>query len=93
MDTETEHRQRMRTFYRAIAARGLDAGALARRIRSNRAHVTLVLNNTPGRGGHTRKKLAKLLKPEELKILNWKVSDTGKVTIGEVLNTQNVCNT
>lgn len=76
----------MKAFYRAIGERGLDAGNLARRIRSNRAHVTLVLNNTPGRGGHTRKKLAKLLKPEELQILNWKVTDTGKVIIGEKLS-------
>ncbi|MCC7374283.1 MAG: hypothetical protein IT581_06490 [Verrucomicrobiales bacterium] len=76
----------MKEFYSAIADRGLDAGKLARRIRSNRAHVTLVLNNTPGRGGHTRKKLAKLLTPEELKILNWKVTDAGKVVVGESVN-------
>ena len=36
--------------------------ALAENISSSRAHVTQVLNNVPGRGHQTRRKLARLFK-------------------------------
>ncbi len=44
---------------------------LAEAIGSSRSHVSLVLSNTPGRGGKTRKKLARLLTSDERGLLGW----------------------
>jgi hypothetical protein len=61
-------------FYARLHARGLTAAALAAAIGSSRAHVTLVLGNTPGRGGLTRRKLAPLLTEAERELLGWSVA-------------------
>lgn len=58
-------------FIDSLRARGLTQAALASAIGSSRAHVCLVLNNTPGRGRLTRKKLAPLLTPSERALLGW----------------------
>jgi hypothetical protein len=58
-------------FYRLLHARGLTTQRLALEIRSSRAHVTQVLNNIPGRGGQTRRKLRLLLTPAEILALDW----------------------
>ena len=60
-----------RAFYRLLHARGLTVTRLAREIQSSRAHVNQVLNNVPGRGGHTRRKLRPLLSTPELVALGW----------------------
>lgn len=54
-----------------LAERGWTQAKLAAAIGSSRAHVSLVLNNTPGRGYRTRKKLAPLLTARELDLLGW----------------------
>ena len=56
---------------RLLRARGVTHEKLARAVASSRAHVCLVLANKPGRGGHTRKKLARLLTLGELDALGW----------------------
>ena len=58
-------------FYASLHARGLVAADLARAIGSSRAHVCLVLNNTPGRGHYTRRKLAGHLTERERRLLGW----------------------
>jgi transcriptional regulator with XRE-family HTH domain len=51
--------------------RGLTVAQLAAAIGSGRAHVTQVLAGVPGRGGQTRRKLARVLSARELGILGW----------------------
>ena len=60
-----------RALILSLHRRGETIGTLARKIQSGRPHVTQVLNNTPGRGHHTRKKLAPLLTHGELQLLGW----------------------
>jgi hypothetical protein len=60
------------TFYRLIHRRGVTTTTLAKAIRSHRSHVTEVLNNVPGHGGHnTRARLSQLLTAEEKQALGW----------------------
>lgn len=56
---------------RALKLRKQGIRSLAAAIGSNRCHVSQVLNNIPGRGGQTRRKLAKLMTAEELKLAGW----------------------
>ena len=58
-------------FIASLRERGVRQEDLAERIGSGRSHVCQVLNNVPGRGGRTRKKLAPLLTPRELTLLGW----------------------
>jgi transcriptional regulator with XRE-family HTH domain len=58
-------------FIAALRDRGLTQEALAERIGSSRAHVCQVLNGVEGRGGYTRKKLARHLTARELDLLGW----------------------
>jgi transcriptional regulator with XRE-family HTH domain len=73
---------------------GLNPTKLADKIMSSRAHVTEVLNNKKGRGTHTRKRLAAVLKdykngPEILKELGW--DERGKIVPrGELQATSSV---
>jgi hypothetical protein len=54
-------------------ARGerMTVAKLAEQIHSSRSHVTMVLGNMPGRGHHTRRKLAPLLNAAMLQALGW----------------------
>ena len=56
---------------KSLKLRGESTSGLASKIGSNRCHVSQVLNNIPGRGGKTRRKLAKLLTAEELALAGW----------------------
>lgn len=58
-------------FHQLIRARGIDVNQLAYFIDSQPTHVSQVLNNVPGRGGHTRRKLFKWLLPVEITVLGW----------------------
>lgn len=58
-------------LHRLLHARGENTTTLAAKICSSRTHVGQVLNNDPGRGGQTRRKLAPLLTPEELALAGW----------------------
>lgn len=60
-----------RALLEGLKKRGLSIRALAKAIGSSRAHVSLVLNNAPGRGGQTRRKLAKLMTEEERGLAGW----------------------
>lgn len=59
-----------------LAERGWTQARLAAHIGSGRAHVSQVLNNVPGRGHRTRKKLAPLLTQRELDLLGWTATGT-----------------
>ena len=54
--------------------RGLTHKKIAAAIGSSRAHVCLVLRNTPGRGHQTRRKIAPLLTERERALLGWTAS-------------------
>lgn len=58
-------------LHQAMKARGMDTKLLAILIDSSRTHVSQVLNNKPGRGGQTRRKLAEHLTPAELELAGW----------------------
>lgn len=60
-----------KNFYRLLHARGITVQFLADVIDSGRAHVTEVLNNVPGHGGKTRRRLFRWLMPEEIEALGW----------------------
>lgn len=62
-----------RTFHRLIRKRGITVQFLADAIDSGRPHVTEVLNNVPGHGGRTRRRLFLWLLPEEIAALGWTV--------------------
>ena len=49
----------------------MTTGELARQIGSNRAHVCQVLNNKPGRGMWTRRRLFPHLTEKEVEALGW----------------------
>lgn len=68
-------------FYRALKSRGLTAQKLAKQVGCGRSHLSQVLNNKPGRGGQTRRKLRPLLTPEEIQLLGWPLeqSSTGNI--------------
>lgn len=51
--------------------RGSGIKHLAELIGSSHAHVSQVMNNKPGRGGQTRRKLAALLTDRELALVGW----------------------
>jgi hypothetical protein len=57
-------------FYRKLHFRGETADTLAAEIVSGRSHVTEVLNGTTD-SPRTRRRLARLLEPEELELLGW----------------------
>lgn len=52
--------------------RRLTVDALALAVQSGRAHVTQVMANKPGRGHHTRRRLAPLLTELELYLQGWR---------------------
>lgn len=56
-------------FFRRLHGRGLDTAALARAVGRSRATVTRVLNGSRRRGP-VWEKLAALLKPEEIQLLD-----------------------
>jgi hypothetical protein len=58
-------------FYHLLHARGLDTTMLAFFVGTSRAHLTEVLNNKPGHGGKTRRKLFPFILPEEAAALGW----------------------
>jgi hypothetical protein len=60
-----------RALLRSLDTRGETAATLARRIQSSRSHVSQVLANKTGIGGHTRRKLAPLLTAEERALAGW----------------------
>ena len=57
------------TFYRLLHARGISLRQLAEELQTKTSHLSEVFNGK--RGAHTRKHIAKLLKPEELAALGW----------------------
>lgn len=64
-------RSRNHALLHSLHERGLSAEKIAAAIFSSRAHVCLVLRNTPGRGHQTRRKIAPLLTERERALLGW----------------------
>jgi len=60
-----------------LHARGVTVEQLAARAGTGRAHATQVMANKPGRGHHTRPRLAPLLTAEERALLGW--SEDGRL--------------
>lgn len=58
-------------FYRSLHARGLDQTKLAAMAGTGRSHLSEVLNNKPGHGHLTRRRLFPHLKPAEVELLGW----------------------
>jgi transcriptional regulator with XRE-family HTH domain len=58
-------------FCQSLKKRGLSQTALARLAGVGRCHLSQVLSNVPGRGGHTRRKLFPHLTVEEVLMLGW----------------------
>jgi hypothetical protein len=56
---------------RSLHFRGETTTTLAQKIGSCQSHVSQTLANDPGRGARTRRKLARLLTPEELVMAGW----------------------
>lgn len=56
---------------KSLHARGASVTKLARALSTSHAQISMVLNNTLGRGHLTRPKLAKLLTPDELALVGW----------------------
>ena len=63
------------TFRRLIRARGETISGLARKSHCGRSHLSQVLRNRPGRGGHTRRKLRPFLTSAEVLALGWQELD------------------
>jgi transcriptional regulator with XRE-family HTH domain len=59
------------SIHRSLHARGLTQATLAARAGVGRSHLSQVMGNVPGRGGHTRKKLFPHLTPDEILSLGW----------------------
>lgn len=66
------------TFFSALRERGMTLTQLAAEARVNRAHLSEVIANRPGRGAQVRRKVAPLLTEQEL--LGWDAE--GKVQEG-----------
>ena len=60
-------------FKRRLRERGETISSLARKTFCGRSHVSQVVNGRPGRGGHTRRKLAQFLTAEETALLGWSI--------------------
>lgn len=58
-------------FCQSLKKRGLSQTALARLAGVGRCHLSQVLANVPGRGGHTRRKLFPHLTEDEILMLGW----------------------
>lgn len=58
--TIVPYRRRLGRFYWLLAQQELNSVMLAALVGTSRAHLNRVLNNTPGRGHFTRRKLAGL---------------------------------
>lgn len=61
----------MKPILLKLKHRGLRVKDLAEQARVSRCHLSEVLQNKPGRGGQTRRRVAPLLLPEELALLGW----------------------
>lgn len=59
------------TFFTSLHERGLTVAKLAALIGSGRAHVNQVINNKPGRGHFTRRRLIPHLAAAEKAALGW----------------------
>lgn len=59
------------TFFSALRERGMTLTQLAEQARVNRAHLSEVIANRPGRGAQVRRKVAPLLTKRELQLLGW----------------------
>lgn len=60
-----------RLFLDLLRARRLTLTSLALLAGCGRSHLSQVVNGHPGRGGLTRRKVARHLRPEELAALGW----------------------
>jgi transcriptional regulator with XRE-family HTH domain len=69
-------------IYFKLKERGVRLNGLAAAAQVSRPHLSAVLQNKPGRGAQVRRKVAKLLMEEELKILGWD-KDGNKIAKGE----------
>lgn len=58
-------------IHRRLHGRGLTQKKLAALAGTGRAHVSQVLNNKPGRGHLTRRRLFPHLLPKEVRLLGW----------------------
>lgn len=65
-------------FYDLLHARKMNTTKLAALIQSGRAHVTDVINNRPGHGYRTRRKLVPHLTDAEIAALGWDFADERK---------------
>lgn len=59
-------------FYQLLHAREMNTTLLAQLAGTSRAHLTEVLNNKPGRGHVTRRKIFPWILPEEASALGWR---------------------
>ena len=60
-----------KTFYHLLHKRGMDTTRLAELVGTSRPHLTEVLNNKPGHGNTTRRKVFPWILPEEADALGW----------------------
>ena len=60
-------------LHKALRAQGLTVTKLAEQFSIGRSHLSQVLANKPGRGGQTRRKIARYLPPVALQLLGWDV--------------------
>jgi len=58
-------------LFQSLKNRGLSGTTLAATAGVGRSHLSQVLANVPGRGGHTRRKLFPHLVPEKVSMLGW----------------------
>ena len=68
-----------RQLHQSLRLRQQSTTTLAAAIQSCRTQVCQVLNNTPGRGHVTRKKLAPLLTHSERELAGWNLDGTLKI--------------
>lgn len=62
---------RNQKFYKLLRERGMTATLLAELSGTGRSHLSEVLNNKPGHGGHTRRKIFPWILPAEAEALGW----------------------
>ena len=66
-------RAQVATLKRLLSARRMNFTKLAAAAGLGRSHVSQVLHGHPGRGGQSRRKLAKVLTAAEREVMGWQV--------------------
>lgn len=77
-------------FYDSLHHRGLNQAKLAALSVTNRSHLCQVLNNKPGHGHHTRRRLFPYLNAKEIALLGWTAEYEKWRANGTHRSTQNI---